>query len=877
MSLLPNFRSASDGGRIPGDRRRKKRRIIIRGVTALVLVTAVAASTVALRKSRVPAKYGIENGIITYEPFGEDITEQLGGSEELRLMLSANGAEMYIDGAGAVYYKTAGGDITPLCATEHGFTSEPGEKQSAFSISYLDSAGVKKTMLSYQSIQKKQFRVYSENNSFSVQYLLGDNAGENIIPTAVEKEKFEKKILSKLSESEQAFMKRQYFLYSLSSFTDEKEKKNILLKYPVLKDRDIYVLLNSADADSQVGRKLAAAFKKAGYTAADAASDNAENLISSAQPLSFLITLRYSLDNGCATVTVPMDKLRFYRSTPILGITLNKYTVSADSAGESLFLPYGNGCVIDISEGSGQTSGKISVPVYGRDAVLRSTSSDDTAAVPKCTVPVFGSYGNGKGMLEIIESGASQAKLNCERNSSGAYSYAEFEILQSDTASLSGKTASVTVGNEIMSSDITLRYAFFEKDEINYSDFAEYYRQYLEERGILKNNGIAGQPVFSAGFICGVTVADAHFNTFPYDRFVILSDYSDIKNMTDKLAKDGVSSISADISGWTRGGLFAQIPGKARSEKSLSATLKSDEMYSYFKERGIDSFTSSGFAYYYAANGREGKYGNSLTAQFADKSYASKRSLSPVTKAENQKSAATDVISPYFFEKIADKYISSLERNTGIGVGHLTDSLNSDYNTKHYSDRSRSEAMAVTALKKLASSGRKISSADANQYALPYVSLLTDISDTAVLPDFIDYDVPFRQMLLRGSVEYTQAVTNDINGSRHGLLKAIESGAGLHFDFIARADIELKNSEFSYLNNYDFERTEKLAAECYSELKTALGGLEGVKIVSHRVSDNGVREISYENGTVISVNFSDSEKSVGDRQIDAFSYLRTDK
>ncbi|HAY96835.1 MAG TPA: hypothetical protein DCY23_00625, partial [Ruminococcaceae bacterium] len=98
----------------------------------------------------------------------------------------------------------------------------------------------------------------------------------------------------------------------------------------------------------------------------------------------------------------------------------------------------------------------------------------------------------------------------------------------------------------------------------------------------------------------------------------------------------------------------------------------------------------------------------------------------------------------------------------------------------------------------------------------------------------------------------------------------------IYYNFIAHSDIELKNSEFSYLNNFDFERTKNKAAENYAELKKALSGLEGVKISSHSVLSNGIRKVTYENGTVILINLSDTERAAGEITVGALSYLRTD-
>ena len=875
MSLLPNFQSESDRKRKPLSKK-QKRRITVRCAAALAAAAGIAAAALALKSSKVPAKYGIEDGAVTYTEYGKDITEEIKSTAEMQRLLSSNGASMYIDNTGAVYFETAAGTVFPLNKTEHGFTSEPNEKQSAFSITYLDASGAKKEMFSNSSVSKNQFRVYKGKNSFSVQYLLGDNISENIIPTAVEKEKFEKQILAKLSESEQAFLKRQYFLYSLSSFKDEKERKNILLKYPALKSRDLYILLNSVNTDSQVGKKLTAAFGKAGYTASDAVKDNEENLISSGNPLSFLITLDYRIEDGCAVMSISPERLKFYRASPLLGITLNKYTVSQNEKGGSLFLPYGNGCVINTASGAGQLSGKRRVKVYGEDASAHTVISGDSSALLKCTMPLFGCYNGSCGVLTVIESGASAAAISCERNKNGAYAFADFDILQSDTASLSGKTSSVTVGNDILNEDITLRYAFFEKEDISYSDFADYYRKYLEEKGTLKKNGAYCSPLFSAGFIGGITVKDSHLNTFPYDRFAVLSDYRDMKNMTEWLINNGVDNMAVNISGYNKGGLFSQYPGKICEEKKLSLNTDRSKLTDYLAQNKITSFFSAGFNYYYNANKREGRYKTAFTAQFADKSYVQKHAVSPVTKAENTKLPASEVISPYFFDKIAESCSAGVFKEQNLNVGHLCDALNSDYNTKHYFDRTRARKQTEITLKKLTAGKRLLSSNDANEYALPYTSLINDISAAAVLPDFIDYDIPFKQMLLHGYTGYTASLEGDANGERHALLKAIEGGAGIYYNFIAHSDIELKNSEFSYLNNFDFERTKNKAAENYAELKKALSGLEGVKISSHSVLSNGIRKVTYENGTVILINLSDTERAAGEITVGALSYLRTD-
>mgnify|MGYP004612917247 CR=1 FL=1 len=845
----------------------KKR--FIKGIAA-VLTAAIFAGGLVLITSvnKVSVSYGVEDGVITYIPCGDEIaagTEPIAQRDGLGLVLSEKGQ---------VRLKKNGGSDFIIANSNTCFSSNDFENLSAFSVGYIDADGKYAQMHSSDCVDKGQYRTYLKDNSLYVQYLLGDDAEKTAFPTVVRREKFEKKILSKLNESDRAFMKRQYFLYALSEMDDENYKKTMLIQYPALRDSDIYVLVTpSISSGSRIGQRIISILNKVGYTYSDITDDNSENLAETAKPLTFLVTLKYSLTDGGVNVSVPRDMLRYYRDTPMTELILFRYLCSAayEESG-AVVLPCGTGSVIYTGgEHDNGIFGSFDFNIYGKDlSVRQSDVIYDNVEEPKATMPFYGVYTPSCGIFATIDSGAANVKLSAAKTAEGTYVYPTYTLLQTGNTEVGGKGDSVVTACKEISEDLSVTFNILDSG-CDYNDFVSLYRNSLIKNGTLTKKNTADAPLFYAELIGNVETEDNLLNTFAYNKSVVLTDFSDSDKITEELMKRGIDNLSIKLTGWNKGGYLAQIPGTVKFSGSLGGLGKFKKLIEKNRKSGVDTYIGLTYPYYY---NHSGSYASRYTAEYADKAKLTVAQRNPVS-GFNDYGFSTEVISPQRFAAVTDKYIKKLSGySCGWDVENFATAVNSDYNPKSFSDRSSTKEYVRQELARAAEKGIRLTAKDANQYALPYISVLTDVSYTAPLPAMIDMQIPFRQMVLHGSMEYCIAPQRDAAGSQHALLSAIESGSGLSYTFTSREDHQLKNTEYSMLNNNVFDNCKTDAVNNYNALKKALDGLSSVAIRSHRAITDTLVCVEYENGVKIYVNYGFEPTSVDGKTVEARSYLR---
>ncbi|MDF2845566.1 MAG: hypothetical protein K0R00_3992 [Herbinix sp.] len=104
------------------------------------------------------------------------------------------------------------------------------------------------------------------------------------------------------------------------------------------------------------------------------------------------------------------------------------------------------------------------------------------------------------------------------------------------------------------------------------------------------------------------------------------------------------------------------------------------------------------------------------------------------------------------------------------------------------------------------------------------------------------------------------------------VLQMIESGAAPHYVFTWKESSKMKNTGLSryYATTYDVWKKE--AIDIYQQVNGALKHVTGARIVNHEILDNDVRKVTYDNGIVIYVNYSDEAQMADGYEIPQVSY-----
>lgn len=171
--------------------------------------------------------------------------------------------------------------------------------------------------------------------------------------------------------------------------------------------------------------------------------------------------------------------------------------------------------------------------------------------------------------------------------------------------------------------------------------------------------------------------------------------------------------------------------------------------------------------------------------------------------------------------------------------------------------------------------GIKLAASAANLYSYKYLSLIEDMPLSGGNSAVFDQEVPFCQIVLHGSMDYSTSAINNESDEETAVLKAIETGSGLHYILNKNIENSLFDTDSTALFSSSFDSNAENAAAAYNSVLKALDGLNDKKIVNHYYIGD-VAVTVYENGSRIFVNYSDSDAKADNITVPARGWVRAD-
>ena len=850
-------------------------KILVGYISFLLIIVIVSISFYFLATSP-DVKYGIKSGIIEHSDVGTDITESITGSktavsvlenDALTLSLTHNGnIELMNKQTGKVWAS----QVSEMLQSS--FNQDRNAMQSFCELTYINDKNAEATFTSFdQCVQKKQLRIYKKSDdTVRLDYILGESNSDQLVPLAIEKERFEKEILPLLDESDKAFLKRQYLLYSADTLTAEDNPDELYKSFPKLKNTPLYIAGNLSGKVTK--EKLMGVFEKIGYTAEDYDCDNElTGYGATSVTVTYKIIFDLTLDGRDLIINVPIDEIEFFRDYPLVRISLMRFFMSSANA-SSVLIPSGSGALVKFVPG--QNDDTYTGRIYGEDRVVNDTVLPTVMDKDSdITLPMLAIREGENTVTAMIESGDANADIKYSASSGGMNCYLDFTVLQSDRAYINTQTSIIQCGNDVGCEDIRVRYRFgtvnaSSSDQEVYSDIAVNYREYLKKKGTLKDGNVSKAPLLLLDIIGSVQVKKDFLGLLPASHNLILTDFEKAGQMIGWFGKAGADNLSVTLSGWNKGGLHRQTPGNINVLAALGGNSGLEDFSSSNAKNGISTYLSAGHTGYFNPT-LFGGYSNSYTTTLVDGSMALENSYNAVerhTTGEGQYA----IISPHRYSQIATDYIHS--GNKALSIGDLASTLDSDYGNNYY-DRTRTKNAVVSSLKKYSESGVSISVDNANMYALPFIDRIENVAVKAGDSSVFDSAFPLVQIVLHGNIDYTTELELSNADDMQTALSAIRFGSGLKATLsYSNSDYEFK-SYYSYLFSTDYKTNRENIVIQNEMVKEALGGLQDIEIIAYN-SQGEVSRTEYANGTVIYVNTGNTDIYFDTQKITAMSYLR---
>lgn len=807
--------------------------------------------------------------------------ELIASDERLELWLDEKMADFAVrvkDTGDLWFSNPQGADEDPKASNYY-----KGVMKSQLSVQYFNEKVQALEMDSYNdAVAEGQFSVERIANGARITYNLGELADKFVLPQIISKERYEQ-FTSLMDEKDAKSTGRQYLYLDQEELKGDRLKE-YLERYPILAEHPIYVL--KEDVKDYKKEEITEYFLAVGYTAEEMEKDNLENGFESVNEKPwFNITVSYYLENGSFVAeldpgAVEYDTENYY----LVDIDLLEYFGAAGPEEEGyMFVPDGSGALIMFN------NGKVNAPayigyVYGEDKTNLVNQTKKSGIDQSVTVrmPVFGEKNGDSAFFAIVEGGTASADINAAiggRTDSYNHVYAGFGYLSYGAISMGdmvGNNSFQMYSQPEFSESFKVRYQFLYGEKADYAGMASCYQEYLLGKGVFDQRVESSNTPLYLNFIGAIQKYDSILG-IKCKVIQELTTYEQAAEAVRELTDSGAAGIKVEYSGWSSGGLHGGAPGGVKALKCLKTSgMNQKDFQQEMTAAGVPVFYTAQLQYVYQDGLLDGYRPESNGPRYYDNTVARVSSYLIPNGMKDRKTPAAEMISPYFVEKMTDTFLEKTGgyEFTGISVENLASDLFSDFNSRHYVSRQAAAEHNAAAMEKLAAGcGGALLGSNANAYAWQYLSDIKNVPLDSNRTQLIDEVVPFYGMVLHGYRDYAGGPANLSGDMNTVILKSVESGAGLSFQFICGDNSLLKNTEFDSLYSVNFEAWRDTALAAWRRVNEAVGDLQGLVITGHEKLAEGVYCTTYEDGTRVIVNYSRQDVQYQGNTIQAQDFL----
>ncbi len=585
------------------------------------------------------------------------------------------------------------------------------------------------------------------------------------------------------------------------------------------------------------------------------------------------LTLNVSLENNELVVNVPgssiiEEKEGTYISTvsiyPFLG-----YTHMDDQEGYML-IPDGNGALIYLDDKEGRYSTGFSRMIYGKDIGFSDSSVSallwdryDMIVEPNAVMaPVFGMIHSEDrlGYIAVVESGDKRASIEAHPNGvmvNYNRCFARFMLrdiyVQPLNNSNSGTVTNVEQNRT--DTDLQVRYLLADKEEADYSGLAVKYRDYLLERKL-------------------IIPKDTSYNTrvdflgtdreewLLFTKAVTMTTTDNIEEIYNELQSSGVESLLSVYKGWQNGGLYHVPITRYKADSHIGGTSGLTDLIIGAEEKNYKLYLYNDAL---RSNPAE------LNATFNVVKKINKRTF--VEETYDQVYGEFRYLTPARTTTLLSAFVNSYiaENVNNLAISGISDSLFSySYKGGLYS-RSDCGDSYISALAAVDERTDLILERPFS-YLWNYTDAFLDMPLGSSDFMYEDEEVPFLSMVLKGVIPmYSDYVNFEANQTEF-FLKMVESGIYPSFYITYENSSALIYTNSSDLYSTEYGTYKDTIVEYDKELRAIAEAVNGAFIVSHEKLEEGVAKVTYDNGKVIYVNYTDGDVAVDGYHVTAMSY-----
>jgi hypothetical protein len=719
------------------------------------------------------------------------------------------------------------------------------------------------------------------DNGFEVYFTITNAERRYYIPHAVPEWRMDE-LMESMTEDEITKLRREFYrLYDIDNLRRADDEAALLEQYPSLAEENIYVIRDTLAPNFLIEAEELFAYY--GYTAEDYLSDREffETVIELTDPI-FNVTLRIELNDNKMTATVPFDQIQYLEEYPpvMLRILPNFGAGGLDDEG-FIMVPDGSGALINFNNGKhNQTAYNNSL--YGWDEGLyREAVIMDNRA----HFPVFGIERNNNTFICIIEQGASYANARAAvsgmtgRDGGGDFNigYFEYVLIHREELDISAKSDRVvTLFERNLPPGEAIVQTYHFSGNNGFVSMAETYREYLMEKyPHLVKQEHSQVPV--AVEIIGAVNKIQHIAGLPIDRPFTLTTYRQATDIVNDLNARGFEDVDYRLIGWFNGSVLHSVPSRVRLISSLGSRRDLQNLVTAVNNNNRNSlFMEADFLYMRDTNPFDGFSLNTDAARYINRRRIETRPHSFIWFGEmDWKWKKAYIARPTYMMELIDGFIDELDRFGAENIAFRTigNNLAGDYNERRLISREASLNMQTDKLRELHANGTGIMIQSGYAYAMPFADIITELPLNSQGFGILDEEIPFYQIAIHGLIPYTGRPMNLAEDFQLNLLRSLETGAGLYFNFMHESPAVLQGSRFQTFYANQYETWADTAQRIYQEFNEQVGDIYNQFIVDYRILSNGVSVTEYENGVKVVINKSNAPFVYDGNTVNARDYL----
>lgn len=584
------------------------------------------------------------------------------------------------------------------------------------------------------------------------------------------------------------------------------------------------------------------------------------------------VPIIYQLNEDGLSVSVDIAGITEGKNL-ITKVSLLPFFVSAENNSENyIFVPSGSGAIIKAQAEQG-SSRVYSEPVYGENqanqAIYRVTNTQSIK------MPVFGAKNGEDAVFAIITEGDDIADISASAGDEQyGYSaaYATFNVRGKTSSNVKGHAGSnsklIKYSDGIVSlKRATVRYFPLEKGSGDYNGMAQKYREYLSEYKELKSNV---RPVDAMLTVYGGASEQQFFCGIPYSTFSSMTTIAEAKNIAEDLKKSNIS-LALNLKGFGKDGIDnTNIGGGFYIQKKLGNKKELADFTSWCKGNSIDAFYDFNMLQYSKSGS-----GYSVKNSATDPSGVRARNYEYTLVVKEQDSAKKRYLNSR--EALAGSYsdISEAAKKlqlNGVGLSTLSTLSYSDYRSSNYYCKANMSVDVTKILEKLKGEKLKLFGDSANAYAAVKLDYIYNAPTTSSMYNCIDYDIPFYQMVFRGSASLSGKPINLDGDAPTEFLNSVSVASSLGFAICDHVDTNFVKNSYSFASQGVYSGISDAIKDYTAKIKPVLQKTDGA-VITNYVKNGDVSETHFSNGVVICVNFGNDTAVTEYGEIQARSFI----